>query len=150
MKVVLRQACQTVESLLRLGIEHFQFPQGLIGFEANRRWILLADEGNAAVGWLQSANDAAIALPVISPRNLVPNYRLRLTREQLEVLQLESREKVFVLNVVGRSDSSLTANLKAPIIVNLDRRIGCQIVLQEDLPLQHLLAPASTPLRKSA
>jgi flagellar assembly factor FliW len=128
----------------------FQFPHGLIGFEDHRRWVLLADESNDAVGWLQSAAKSDLALPVISPRRLLPDYRFHLHSEQLSPLKLEQGEKLFVLNIVSQNEGDLTANLKAPVIVNLDRRLVCQVTATEDHPLRHVLGSRSTPRRKIA
>jgi flagellar assembly factor FliW len=128
----------------------FQFPLGLIGFEGCRQWILLADNSNEAIGWLQSATHEEVALPVISPRRFVPDYRLHLRGEQLLSLQLDDQERVFVLNIVSKNGGLLTANLKAPVILNLDRRLGCQVVLSENHALQHVLHPVQVALRKSA
>ena len=50
------------------------FPHGVIGFEDCRHWVLLADPGSSAVGWLQSAERPATALAVVSPRRFVEDY----------------------------------------------------------------------------
>ena len=127
-----------------------RFPQGLVGFETCRRWILLADSSNAAVGWLQSATQLELALPVVSPRRFVPEYRFHISRQQLNLVELNAVDRAFVLVIVSRTNGTLTANLKAPIIVNLDRRLGCQVVVSDNHPVQHTLLPSSRQLRKSA
>jgi flagellar assembly factor FliW len=126
------------------------FSNGLFAFESQRHWVLLADTDNDAVAWLQSLSDPAVALPLISPRRFVPSYQVRITRNQLTPLELAALDKAFVLTVVTRNHGRLTVNLKAPIIINLDRRVGRQVVVSDDQPLQ-LELPATTPaLRKSA
>ena len=44
------------------------FPQGLIGFEACRHWLIVPDPHNADVAWLQSLSQMQVALPMVSPR----------------------------------------------------------------------------------
>ena len=44
------------------------FVDGLIGMEQCRRWVLLADAANAALGWLQSLERADVALAVAEGR----------------------------------------------------------------------------------
>ena len=126
------------------------FPQGLVGFETCQRWILLGDSGNEAVGWLQSATQLELAMPVISPRRFVADYRFHVSRQQLEPIDLNEIDRAFVLVIVAKTNGTLTANLKAPLIVNLDRRLGCQILVADDYPIQHALLPPASRLRKSA
>ena len=44
----------------------------------------------------------------------------------------------------------LTLNLRAPLVINLDRRIGCQVVTVDPQPMQYELANLPAELRKSA
>jgi flagellar assembly factor FliW len=50
------------------------FPNGLIGFETSRQWVILPDPENGDVAWLQSVSDSQVALPLISPRKFAPDY----------------------------------------------------------------------------
>ena len=51
------------------------FVDGLIGMEDCRRWALLADAQNNALGWLQSLDRAEVALAVVCPQRFVADYR---------------------------------------------------------------------------
>jgi len=55
-------------------------PHGLIGFEEYRHWVLLASKESEELAWLQSVALSHVALPMISPRRFVPNYRLQVQR----------------------------------------------------------------------
>lgn len=128
------------------------FPSGVFAFEKMRHWVLLSDAQNASVGWLQSVSDPAVALPVVSPRRFVKDYQVRVNRSQLAPLELSGPDEAFVLAVVGRHEGRLTLNLKAPLIINLDRRLGRQVVTNDEQPLQLDLAPAPSAesFRRSA
>ena len=126
------------------------FPQGLFAFENMRHWVLLSDAHNGSVGWLQSVSSGNVALPVVSPRRFVASYQVRVNRSQLASLELAAPDEAFVLCVVSRNEGHLTVNLKAPLIINLDRRMGRQVVTNDDQPLQLDLAPAPAPYRRSA
>ena len=128
----------------------FTFPHGLIGLESCQRWVLLSDADNDAVGWLQSANLPETALAVISPRRFLPEYQVRVNRSQLEPLELTGVDQAFVLIVVAKNEGRLTVNLRAPLIINLNRRVGRQIVTSDDQPVQFELTAPSLKLRKSA
>ena len=126
------------------------FRNGLIGFEDCRHWVLLADSDNSAVAWLQSMQHSDIALPVVSPRRFVSGYQVRLEPNDVDLLQLSKVEQAFVLAIVSRNEESLTLNLRAPIVVNLDRRIGSQVITVDAQPMQYELSTLPTVLRRSA
>ena len=128
----------------------FLFANGLIGIEECRRWVLLADINNDSIGWLQSATHPDIALAVVSPRRFVPDYKLRISAAQLANLELDDLDRAFILMVVAKNDGRLTMNLKAPLLINLDRRIGRQVVTSDEQPLQHALTFDPVQLSKSA
>jgi len=127
------------------------FPHGVIAFEDCQHWVLLADDGNDSLGWLQSVTRGEVALAVVSPRRYAPEYQVHVTRGQLASLELSHFDSAYVLSVVSKSDDDLTLNLKAPLIINLDRRLGRQVITTDEQPVARQLT-ASTPalLRKSA
>jgi flagellar assembly factor FliW len=126
------------------------FRYGLFGFESQQQWVLLSDLNNPMVAWLQSMVDADIALPVVSPRRFVSGYQVQLDDRQIALLSLAKEEQAAVLAVVSRNGQTLTCNLRAPIVINLDRRVGCQVVTADEQPLQYPLAELPTSVRKSA
>lgn len=127
-----------------------RFPAGILGFEDCRSWVLLADAANDSLGWLQSTTRVETALPVVSPRRYVPDYRFRIYRSELEPLGATSLEEIQVLSVVSHSESGLTLNLKAPILVHLKNRIARQIVVNDDHSLQFLLPTSASRAKKIA
>jgi flagellar assembly factor FliW len=127
-----------------------RFPTGLWGFEDCREWVLLADQENDALAWLQCVQRPAVALAVASPRRFVPDYRMRVARRELSSLELSDVKRAKVLVVVGRTDRAMTLNLKAPVVINLDRRLGRQVITNGDLPVQYELASEPPALRRSA
>jgi flagellar assembly factor FliW len=126
------------------------FRYGLFGFETQQQWVLLSDLNNSAVAWLQSMSQPEIALPVVSPRRFVSQYQVQLDERQISLLSLAKEEQAAVLAVVSRNGQTLTCNLRAPIVVNLDRRVGCQVVTADEQPLQYPLAELPSSARKIA
>lgn len=127
-----------------------RFPAGLMGLEECRDWLLLDDAQNDAVAWLQSAQRPEVAVAVVSPRRFVPDYRIRVARPEIEPLGLDDVRVAEVLVVVGRTDRAVTLNLKAPLLVNLARRVGRQVVTNGNLPVRHELSRGQLALKKSA
>ena len=126
------------------------FPAGLAGLEDCRHWVLLADAQNDALGWLQSASRREIALAVVTPRRFVPDYQVRVARAELQPLAVHHLTDAKVLVVVGKNERSITLNLKAPLLLNLDRRLGRQIVANNDYPVQFELSSEPATLKKTA
>ena len=126
------------------------FPTGMLGLESCREWVLLADAQNDALGWLQSTSRAEVALAVVSPRRFVPDYQVRVSRSELVPLALDNIKDAKVLVVVGKNEESITLNLKAPLVINLDQRVGRQVVTNGENPIQYELREAQPALRKSA
>lgn len=132
-----------------------RFPTGLLGMEDCLDWVLLADVQNAALAWLQSVDRPEIALAVVSPQSFLPGCRLRIARRELMPLELDDIREAEVLAIVARSERGLTLNLKAPVVINPQKRLGRQVVTNGDLPLQHRLGDCElgseqAALRKSA
>ncbi len=126
------------------------FPAGLFGLEDCRDWVLLADAQNDALGWMQSTSRPEVALAVVSPRRFVPTYQLKALRSDLVPLNLAQVEDAQVLAVVGKNERGITLNLKAPLVINVEKRLGRQVVCNVDQPLQFELTAERPALRKSA
>lgn len=127
-----------------------RFPAGLLGMESCRDWVLLSDAENEALAWLQSVEHPEVALAVVSPRRFVPGYRMRVARRELTSLELDDVSRAQVLVVVGKTDRAITLNLKAPLLINLERRLGRQVITNGDLPVRYQLSSKQPTLRRSA
>jgi flagellar assembly factor FliW len=126
------------------------FPNGMLGLESCRHWVLLADAENDALGWLQSTALADVALAVVSPRRFQAEYQVRVSRSELAPLALKEVKDAKVLVIVGKSERGITLNLKAPLVINISERVGRQVVSNGDHPVQFELSVESTPLKKIA
>ena len=131
---------------LRLNTDQlFLFPQGLIGMETLRQWALLPDPQNPSVAWLQSASRGDRAIALVSPRAFFDSYRVHVTRRELECLHMQAGAELYIMTTVSGHVGKLTTNLRAPLLLNLDRRLGCQIITNDSQPLQK-----SLPLQSSS
>jgi flagellar assembly factor FliW len=127
-----------------------RFPDGLVGLEECHQWVLLSEAQNDAVVWLQSVDRADVALAAVSPRRFVPDYRMRVARRELETLQLDQVGRAHVLVIVGRTQRCLTLNLKAPIVVNPDRRLARQVVTNGELSVRHPVGATRPAMKRRA
>jgi flagellar assembly factor FliW len=119
-----------------------QFDEGLIGLSHCRQWVVLADAQNPALAWLQNLDDPDVALGVVSPRRFVPEYRLCVSRQDLEALGVNDARQAQVVAIVSRHADGLAVNLRAPLVINVAQRRGRQVIAKESWPIRKLLASA--------
>ncbi len=128
-----------------------RFPNGLFGLEDCHHWVLLADTENSSLAWLQSLEHANVALAVVSPRRFIPTYRLHVSRLELAPLELGGLREAEVLLVVSKhKDLTTTLNLKAPLVINLVRRRGRQVIANGAVPVQYSINAKRLTWKKSA
>jgi len=112
--------------------EVVSFPWGLPGFPALRRFLVVSVDEEQGYIWLQSLDDLSIAIPICDPWSIFDDYEAPLPLYAKQSLDLQSPETFCVMCVlVARPGSGeTTINLLAPIIINLQTRIGRQITLE--------------------
>ncbi len=112
--------------------EVVRFPWGLPGFPALRRFLVIAVDEHDGYIWLQSLDDHSVALPLCDPWSLFDDYEAPLPGYAKQSLEIETADSFCVLCVlVARPGSGeTTINLLAPIIINLQTRIGRQVTLE--------------------
>jgi len=118
----------------------FEFPQGLPAFNEETRFVLIEMPENSPLVFLQSLRQPELcflAFPILVADR---EYRLAVCRDDLEALELdEGRQpnlgsEVLVLALVSLHDGfSATANLMAPIVLNLKTLRGLQAIRQDNL-----------------
>lgn len=112
----------------------FEFPEGLVGFSNLRKFVLLDDPAEEVFAWLQSCERPEIAFPVLEPEFFAANYKFTLTKSDMEALGIKTldRVKVFCIVTIPENPMDMTANLKAPILINIPDRKARQCVLQDN------------------
>lgn len=103
----------------------FNFKEGILGFEELRNFVLVNAEETAPFKWLISVESPEIGFPMISP------WLIDLSYAPGKHLDL-SKEVPMVVITLGDESGKMTANLKAPIILDVDDQTGSQIILPSD------------------
>ncbi|MBQ7733620.1 MAG: flagellar assembly protein FliW [Synergistaceae bacterium] len=120
------------------------FPRGIPAFESNHKWIL-AGSDDSAIKWLQNIEDGDLALPVTSPDAIRPDYNARIPEDELKLVGSVNPADLALLIVVSIPRSApwnMTANLRAPILVNLKTHKAVQVIaLNEEYPIRHVIFP---------
>ncbi len=111
------------------------FDNGILGFEDYKKYTILFDntDGNqATISWLQSLDEETLAIPVINPLLVKEDYNPTVEDELLKGLgELTEENTLVLLTMTIPADlEKMTANLKAPFVINSDTRKGCQIIVE--------------------
>lgn len=110
------------------------FKNGLPGFEELHKFIIFPLEDNPYFKILQAIKVPEIGLVTVNPFDFVKEYEISLSEELQQALQVEKPEEVLILNTVTLNSevSKITTNLKAPIVININKRLGEQIILDNE------------------
>jgi flagellar assembly factor FliW len=120
--------------------EIISVPSGILGFPDDHNFCLVDPGDETLILWLQSLSNPRLAFPVLEPRIFKSNYVVRLSAAELRELRLSSIQdaSVFTILTIPSALPEMTANLKAPLVINIKEKIGKQVVLQEnDQPIKH-------------
>ncbi len=114
------------------------------GFPEHQHFALVQLDDSGVLCSLQSVEDPELRFLVVTPAVFFPDYAPVIDDATVATLGITSPDDAMVLLVVnpGNEAGGATANLLAPVVVNLATRQGGQVVLDEDLPIRAPLLAA--------
>ncbi len=109
------------------------FNSGLPGFENQKEFILLPLAEDSPFIIMQSVEDPDIAFVTVEPGNLIQNYEFEISDKIENNLKIESMSNLLILNIITLKDDfkNSTVNLSAPIVINLEEKLGQQVILDD-------------------
>lgn len=123
------------------------FPDGLFGFEDEKKFFLLPFEGgNESLLCFQSVTTPQLAFVAVNPFFLDKTYAPLLTEKELKGMGVSCSEDLcyYTLSVVKDPLGNSTVNLKCPIVINDVTRMARQVILeQKEYQMRHLLSEFS-------
>ena len=109
------------------------FPEGILGFPQDRRYVLLEhDMENSPFKWLQSADSADLAFIILDPLLLAPEFAVSLDSDTARMIRCSDPTRcafMSIVNIPADDPMRMTANLKAPLVINPELRYGRQIIM---------------------
>jgi flagellar assembly factor FliW len=116
------------------GEDLLNFPEGLLGFSDLNSFVLLDDPTDEIFAWLQSCDEPSIAFPVLEPELFLENFSMNLTKSDLKGLNSDSTTTLrsFCIITIPEDPTQMTANVKAPVVINVQEKMGRQCVLQDN------------------
>lgn len=110
-----------------------EFPKGLVGFENCHRFALIKNEDFDPFCWLLSLDGEELSLPVLNPLLVKPNFDSVLNGKLMDNEYSEKRSgNLFCVVNVNDMKGKFTINLKSPILVNLEKKEGKQLILDSE------------------
>ena len=110
------------------------FENGIPGFEDYKYFNVNIIKDNEKFYSIVSKEDDNIGFISISPFDIKKDYEIDLDDEVVKELDIKTEKDVLVLCLItlGKTLKDSTANLKAPIIINIKNNRGKQLILQDD------------------
>lgn len=121
-----------------------EFARPMLGFPEHRRFALVQLDDDGVLCALSSVDDPELRFLVASPVPFFPEYAPVVDHEVVTELALTGAEDAMVLLVLtaGATLDETTANLLAPVVVNVATRRAAQVVLDDStLPVAAPLMP---------
>lgn len=113
--------------------EIIKFEKTILGFDELHNFILRKVE-NSNFTILQSLEDEKISFVLISPFDIVSDYEIKLGNETVERIEVDTANDVSIFSLVTLNSDikKITANLKAPIVINVKKNLGEQIIVDKE------------------
>ena len=110
------------------------FKSGLPGFPEFKKFVILGLDGDMPIAMLQSVEETAINFVIAYPFAFNKDYAFDISEEDKEELELEEESEVLTYSIVTLKDhfADSTLNLLAPVVINSKKKLGKQIVLNDN------------------
>jgi flagellar assembly factor FliW len=109
-----------------------QFSEGLPGFESEHSFLLVERPAHHPLVFLQSVDTPELCFPALPVRVIEAAYEPQLDTGDLEILGFSGQpgigEDAVVLVLIAMHEQNPTANLLAPIVINLTTRAAAQCI----------------------
>lgn len=120
----------------------YTFESGLYGLEQHTRFALICPDDTLPFRYLQAVDEPGICLLVGDPFTFRRDYEFDLAEGDVAALGEPTPEHLAVWVTVSAKDTlkGATMNLLAPIVLNVEKRLGRQVVLHDSgYPTRQLL-----------
>ena len=107
------------------------FPEGLVGFEDLRKFVVMPNEKEGPLFWIQSVEDPQVAFILTDPTNFYYDYKVVPDGREREKLGIDEKGECLIVSVVTvSSDRNVTLNLAAPILFAPGTNRALQVILE--------------------
>ena len=111
---------------------HFEF--GLPGFEDLKKYAIIEIEEYNPFLLLHSVEDQSIAMVILKSNLLDEVNEFEIPENKLKNLKEKGKNEfgIFFILKIHEDEKQITANVKAPVLINFVNQKGSQIILDDD------------------
>jgi len=110
-------------------------PSGIIGFPDDKRYVLFEHKKGSPFLWLQSLDNPSLAFVLVDPHQFKPDYEIQVSPEDSIDLELNHAsngiQTLVIANISSGNSMKVTANLLAPLIINVRKKLAKQVILYQ-------------------
>ena len=107
------------------------FPDGLVGFEELRKFVVMPNEKEGPLFWIQSVEDPEVAFILTDPTGFYYDYKVVPDGREREKLGIDEKDECLIVSVVSvSSEREITLNLAAPILFAPESNRALQVILE--------------------
>lgn len=121
-----------------------KFPYGLPGFAEEKEFALIAVKDDNPFYFLQSLQEPNLTFITVDPFMFFTDYEFEIRDEIAGEFGFDKADALQIMNIVNVPDNpeEMTANLLAPVIINLQSQKAIQFVLEKSqYKTRHRLFP---------
>lgn len=109
------------------------FEQGIPGFENLRYFTFEYVEGDLPMRLMKSVENQEVNLLVTSPFYFYPEYEWELSETMKDELSIKTEADIEIWSIitVPEDPAKSTLNLLAPVVLNINAKIGMQLILHD-------------------
>ncbi|WP_418223613.1 flagellar assembly protein FliW [Clostridium isatidis] len=114
--------------------EIIYFEKGIPGFDELKKYIIKEVDEESPFKIMQSIENAELGFIIISPFEIKKDYEIKLSNEIIEALNIQNQKDVLLYSIVKLDSKieNITANLKAPLVININSKKGQQYILDKE------------------
>ncbi len=111
----------------------YLFPQGVFAFEHVRQFVFICDPETSPFIFMQALDPAHLGFVCVDPFLICPGYQPRIRDADAALLELTTPAEALMLSIVNPAPDvrQTTANLQAPLVINLRTGQGRQIICDQ-------------------
>lgn len=121
------------------------FPFGLPGFEMLTKFLVVELPDYPPFHMLQSLEEPDVTMLILNLNLLKISSSVKIQSRELDKIGIKGKKEsyLFVILKINSDSRQFTANIRAPLVINVDDRRGFQVILDDDkLSIEHPLENA--------
>lgn len=112
------------------------FEDGILGFDNLKQYTLLHVEECRPFLWLVSVDNPRVSFAILNPAPYFSDYNPTVSMDVEELASLGFSDiksvETFCIVTLGKSATDTTMNLRGPLLIDMKKKIGRQIVKTEE------------------